>query len=73
MQNGKRWLKDFEVEQATGGAITAVFLRKDRAGLQVIPFHRIGAKMVRYDLDEIHRAIEAARVGGVKQKPAKHA
>lgn len=68
VQTSKRWLKDVEIEKATGGAITAIFLRKDRAGLQVIPYHRIGAKMVRYDLSEVNAAIEGMRVGGKQPK-----
>ena len=59
----KRWLRDYEVEDETDGALSASFLRKDRLGRQLIPFHRIG-KSVFYDLDEVNAAIEKSRFGG---------
>ena len=35
----KRWLLDYEIEQATSGRLTKSRLRKDRIGKQLIPFH----------------------------------
>lgn len=56
-----RWHPDTEIAQRT--PLSLSWLRKDRAGRQLIPFHRIGRKCL-YDLDEVTQAIEQARVGG---------
>lgn len=67
VSGARRWLLDREVELATGGRITTARLRKDRAGGQIFPFHRVG-RSVYYDLAEINEVIEAARCGGKKQR-----
>jgi hypothetical protein len=56
-------LRDYEVEKELDGKISVSFLRKDRAGRQLFPFHRIGRSCL-YDLNEVFAAIDAARVGG---------
>lgn len=64
MENKKsRWLRDYEVEAASGGRFTKNQLRNDRLGAQHYPFHRLG-RLVYYDLAEIDATIEAARFGG---------
>lgn len=62
-QAGRRWLFDYEVEAATGGAITAKRLRMDRLGDQIFPFYRVGRNCL-YDLPEIDATIEKHRQGG---------
>ena len=62
-QADRRWKFDYEVEQATGGAITAKRLRMDRLGDQIFPFHRVG-RSCWYDLDEVNATIEKAKFGG---------
>jgi hypothetical protein len=57
------WLLDYQVEERTGGRISASRLRKDRVGKQLFPFHRVGASCF-YSLDEINDVIARARVGG---------
>ena len=59
----QRWLLDYQVEEKTGGRITASRLRKDRTAKQLFPFHKIGRNCY-YDLTEIDARIEKARVGG---------
>lgn len=59
----KRWLLDYEVEAATEKRISASWLRKDRVGPQIFPFHRVGRQCF-YDLAEINGVIERSRVGG---------
>ncbi|MDP1672348.1 MAG: hypothetical protein Q8L65_04415 [Burkholderiales bacterium] len=62
-QDSNRWILDYEVEQATGGRITASRLRHDRVKQQIFPFHRVG-RSVFYDMAEINALIEASRYGG---------
>jgi hypothetical protein len=58
-----RWKLDYEIEAATDKRISASWLRKDRVGPQIFPFHRVG-RLCFYDLDEIDAVIEGSRHGG---------
>jgi len=58
-----RWLRDYEVEIASGGRFKKSTLRKDRITAQFFPFHRVG-KTVLYDLAELDATVERARFGG---------
>lgn len=58
-----RWLRDYEVEQRSGGRITASWLRKDRVGKQIFPYHRVG-RLCLYDMPEVDAVIEKSRFGG---------
>lgn len=71
-QPQKRWQLDYEVENDTGGRITASRLRKDRIGKQIFPFHRVGRNCY-YDLAEIDAVIEASRFGGHLPTPNRKA
>ncbi len=62
-RSANRWQFDYEIEQRTGGRITASRLRKDRLTKQLFPFHRVG-RNVYYDIAEIDAVIEGARFGG---------
>lgn len=72
MEKKKRWLLDYEVEEASDRVFKFSTLRKDRLGPQLFPFHRVG-KTVLYDLDELNATVESARFGGhvAKTKAAK--
>jgi hypothetical protein len=65
----KRWVRDYEVEAATGGVLTKSRLQKDRLGKQLFPFHRVGRDCF-YDLDEVNEVIVASRCGGKVRKQA---
>lgn len=64
-----RWLRDYEIEAASGGRFKKHMLRKDRLENQRFPFHRIG-RSVYYDLTELDATIEEARFGGKAQRAA---
>lgn len=69
-KQGRRWLLDREVEEATGGRISKSRLRKDRIGEQLFPFHRVG-RSVYYSLAEIEAVIERNKFGGEEAGGAK--
>ncbi len=70
MENKKsRWLRDYEVEELSGGRFKKHMLRKDRLENQRFPFHRIG-RSVYYDLAELDATVEESRFGGNVQRAA---
>lgn len=52
--------------QATGLSIH--FLRRDRQTKRLIPFYRIGGKIL-YNLDRVREAFDACEEGGMRPKP----
>lgn len=69
MENKSRWLRDHEIEIASGGRFKKHTLRKDRLEEQRYPFHRIG-RAVFYSLEELDATVEEARFGGKGRKAA---
>jgi hypothetical protein len=63
MEKKDPWLRDYEVEAATKGRISASWLRKDRASKQIFPFHRVG-RMCFYRLTDIEAVFLKNRQGG---------
>lgn len=67
-----RFVLDHQVPEKIGNipGVSVQFLRRDRVGAQLIPYHRLGRTCL-YDPDEVIEAIRAMRVGGKSTKPTK--
>jgi len=55
-----------EHEAAARLGMSVQWLRKDRYGAQVIPFYRVGSRVL-YDPARIAQALKALEVGGAKK------
>lgn len=53
-----------EEELSVALGMSVSWLRKDRAGSQIVPFVRLGGS-VRYDLDSVRAALLRSQVGGL--------
>ena len=53
-----------EEQAAVYLSVSAIFLRKDRAGKRTVPFTTIGSRIVRYPVSALQRLIESNMVGG---------
>ena len=53
-----------ETEAARAIGMSVHFLRKDRRGKRLIPFYRIGDRVL-YDLERVRQALLALEEGGV--------
>ena len=54
-------------EAAPHLGVSTSFLQKDRITKQLIPFYRVGGKVL-YDVDQARAALESYRVGGPKKR-----
>jgi hypothetical protein len=66
----KRLHRDYEIEQQTGGMVSASFLRKDRLTRRVIPFYRLPTGRYGYDLAEVLAVCLGNHSGGQKRRQA---
>ena len=70
----RQFVIDRELVEILGNipGVGVPFLRADRVGKQLIPFHRVGRSCL-YDPTEAIDAIRALRVGGKRPAPTKAA
>ena len=57
-----------ETEAAKAIGLSIHFLRRDRRTKRLIPFYRIGDRVL-YNLDRVREALAACEEGGVQPKP----
>lgn len=64
-QQARQFVLDHQLVEIIGNipGVSVQFLRHDRVGKQLIPFHRLGRTCL-YDPNEVIEAIRALRVGG---------